>query len=651
MTKRLLLYYSKQKVITVVNKLIFYIIMNKYIIYGWLLLLISTAQTYAQRSGGYWQQQVDYKMEIDFDATTHRFTGKQKIVYTNNSPDELTQVFYHLYFNAFQPGSMMDVRSRTIKDPDGRVTDRIFYLKPNEIGYQKIKSLKQDGKALTYKVEGTILEVKLNKAIQPGKKTTFEMEFEGQVPKQIRRSGRDNREGVAYSMTQWYPKLAEYDHQGWHANPYVGREFHGVWGDFDVKITMDSSYVIAASGYLQNPEKIGHGYTTKKVKRDKGAKLTWHFKAPNVHDFAWAADKEYIHDTAPGPHGVTLHFFYKKSLADRYKSTWKKLPDYTAKAMAYVGKNFGQYPYKQYSVIQGGDGGMEYAMATLITGKRQLGSLVGVTVHEMVHSWYQMVLGTNESLYSWMDEGFNTYVTNLTMQHLFRGSVKLNPSGYRSYRRLVESGKEEALSTHADHFNTNLAYGAAAYTKGSIFVNQLNYIIGEENTAKGMLEYFNAWKFKHPTDIDFVRVMEKVSGLELDWYREYWVLSTHTIDYGIKTVQDKGDKTEVVLERIGKMPMPIEVVVTYNDGSKEKYYMPLRIMRGEKPQGDKNMKRTIKPDWPWTFPTYSLTIDRKRGDIAKIEIDPSLLMADIDRKNNVYPKKIDSQTTFPSDKK
>jgi hypothetical protein len=145
--------------------------------------------------------------------------------------------------------------------------------------------------------------------------------------------------------------------------------------------------------------------------------------------------------------------------------------------------------------------------------------------------------------------------------------------------------------------------------------------------------------------------MEKVSGLELDWYREYWVLSTHTIDYGIKTVQSKGDKTEIVLERIGRMPMPIEVVVTYNDGKKEKYYMPLRVMRGEKPQEDKSMKRILKPDWPWTYPTYNLVIDSKRSDIAKIEIDPSKLMADIERENNVYPTKVKTETTFSSEEK
>jgi len=629
--------------------------MNKHLVCAGLLVLLSTMQAFAQRTGGYWQQEVDYKMDVDFDATTHRFTGKQKLVYTNNSPDVLDKVFYHLYFNAFQPGSMMDVRSRTISDPDPRVGSRIFKLTPKQIGYQKIKSLKQDGQKLDYKVEGTILEVKLNKPLQSGKKTTFEMEFEGQVPLQIRRSGRDNKEGVAYSMTQWYPKLAEYDHQGWHANPYIGREFHGVWGNFDVKISIDSAYVLGASGYLQNPEKIGHGYDTKgkKVKRPNSPKLTWHFVAPNVHDFAWAADKDYIHKTTNGPNGVKLHFFYKKNLKSNYLKNWERLPEFTSKAMAFINKNFGEYPYKQYSVIQGGDGGMEYAMATLITGRRGLSSMVGVTVHEMVHSWYQMVLATNESLYPWMDEGFNTYTSGLTMQYLFRGTTKIGRNGYGGYMYIVKAKKEEPLSTHADHYNTNQAYSIASYTKGGMFINQLNYIIGEKNTAKGMLAYYNTWKFKHPTDIDFVRVMEKVSGLELDWYREYWINTTHTIDYAIKKVQEAGSNTEVTLERVGKMPMPIEVVVTYKDDSQEMYYMPLRIMRGEKPQEDNTMKRILKPDWPWTYPTYKLVVNRKMSDIKKIEIDPSGVMADIDLKNNVYPAsvKVNNETTFSSEKK
>ena len=162
-------------------------------------------------------------MDIDFDVSNHQFTGTQKLNYYNNSPDTLGEVFYHLYFNAFQPNSMMDVRSRTILDPDPRVADRISKLSEEEIGYQRVIKLRMDGKPVDYEVVGTILEVDLPEPILPGSKVVFDMAFEAQVPLQIRRSGRDNKEGIDYSMTQWYPKMCEYDYQGWHANPYVGR--------------------------------------------------------------------------------------------------------------------------------------------------------------------------------------------------------------------------------------------------------------------------------------------------------------------------------------------------------------------------------------------------------------------------------------------
>ncbi|HFC00357.1 MAG TPA: M1 family peptidase, partial [Phaeodactylibacter sp.] len=473
-----------------------------------------------------WQQAVDYKMDIDFDAKKHQFKGVQTLVYTNNSPDELDKVFYHLYFNAFQPGSMMDVRSRTISDPDRRVGDRIFHLKENEIGFQKIKSLRMNGKKLKYEVVGTILEVTLKTPIKPHSKVTFEMEFEAQVPLQIRRSGRDNAEGVDYSMSQWYPKMCEYDYQGWHATPYVGREFYGIWGDFDVKITIDKNYILAATGFLKNWDVIGAGYQPEgyAVKPPRGDKKTWNFVAKKVHDFVWAADPDYTHTKLERKDGLTMHFFYIKN--EKTEDNWKELPNVMSKTFSFVNKKYGQYPFKQYSFIQGGDGGMEYPQATLITGNRGFNSLVGVAVHESLHSWYQMALGTNESLYPWMDEGFTSYASAETMnylkaQGLLHGAqpaaaVDIHKSTYVGYNNIVTSGLEEPLITHADHFNTNYAYGVASYVKGAIFLHQLQYIIGQEAFDKGMLEYYNTWKFKHPNSNDFIRVMEKVSGLELD---------------------------------------------------------------------------------------------------------------------------------------
>ena len=278
-----------------------------------------------------WQQKVKYTMNIDMDVTTNQYKGKQALEYWNNSPDTLKKVFYHLYFNAFQPNSMMDVRSRRqgsvvlrkdrngndIVDWDPRVEDRIVNLQPDEIGYQKIGSVKMNGRPQKYTVHETILEVMLDKPILPKTKVVFDMDWDAQVPLQIRRSGRDNpTTGVRFTMTQWYPKMVEYDYEGWHPTPYIAREFYGVWGDYDVSINIDKSYVLGGTGYLQNPNAIGYGYEAKgaKVIRPAGEKLTWRFTAPNVHDFAWAADPEYKHITRTIPNGPTVHVLYKGSL-------------------------------------------------------------------------------------------------------------------------------------------------------------------------------------------------------------------------------------------------------------------------------------------------------------------------------------------------
>ena len=608
---------------------------------GILLTLVSCFSILLAAQADRWQQRAFYDMDINMDVEKHQLTGTQRLIYFNNSPDDLNKVFYHLYFNAFQPGSMMDVRNQTLPDSDPRVGTRISNLKESEVGFQQIISLKQNGVPVQYEVVGTILEVLLNEPIAGHSSAIFDMEFRAQVPLQIRRTGRDNKEGIAYSMSQWYPKLCEYDYQGWHANPYIGREFHGVWGDFDVSITIDKDYVIGGTGYLQNPNEIGHGYEAEgvTVKRDRKQKTnTWHFIAPNVHDFMWGADPDYTHIKRQAKDGPMMHFFFQEN--DKTRDNWAILPKVMDQAFTYINDNFGKYPYQQYTFIQGGDGGMEYPMATLITGERPLGSLVGVSVHELMHSWYQMILGTNESLYPWMDEGFTSYASSLVMNHLKRikaipgDPVEFEQQGsYGGYFGIAASGLEEPMTTHSDHYLTNRAYGSAAYSKGAVFLSQLRYVIGDENVAQGLLNYFETWKFRHPNPNDFIRIMEKQSGIELDWYREYMVNSTHQVDYGIAGTTEADNSTTVILQKIGVMPMPLDVVVTYADGSKELFYIPLRIMRGEKPAPD-GMKRTQIRDWPWTHPYFQFVIPSPAADITSIEIDPSKRMADVDRSNN-----------------
>lgn len=609
---------------------------------GFYLIIFAIGATLSAQNRSYWQQHVDYTMEVDMNVVNFQYTGTQKLVYTNNSPDELGRVYYHLYFNAFQPGSEMDIRLQNIKDPDGRMTtsdkkSRIASLSDSEMGYLHAKTLTQDGQKVSFNEEGTVLVVDLAKPIPSGGKTTFYMTFDGQVPVHIRRAGRNNKEGVALSMSQWYPKLAEYDFEGWHAHPYIAREFQGVWGDFDLKLTIDKNYVVGGSGYLQNPEEVGHGYEAPgtSVKKPKGKTLTWHFKAPRVHDFVWAADPEYLHDTLKVEDGPILHFFYKND--PEIIDNWKKLQPKTAEMMRFFNKNIGKYPYKQYSVIQGGDGGMEYAMATLITGKRKFGSLVGVTAHELAHSWFQHVLATNESKHEWMDEGFTSFISNLCMNEIMN-QQKDNPfeNSYNGYYSLVRSGKEQPQTTHSDRYAENMAYGISAYSKGSIFLSQLGYVIGQDKLMETLRKYYADFKFKHPVPNDIKRTAEKVSGMELDWYLTDWTQTTNTIDYGIKEVSAEGEKTNIKLERIGLMPMPQDILVIYNDGTQETFYAPLRMMRGEKDNPYPQLKRTVLPDWTWANPTLSFSVDRPFGDIKAVVLNPSQLMADVNERNNFW---------------
>ena len=589
----------------------------------------------------YWQQKIRYDMSVDVDVKKHQFTGMQRIQYTNNSPDEIDRVFYHLYFNAFQPGSMMDVRNKFLPDADPRVGSRIGALTPEGEGHLHADWVRQDGQNTKILESGTILEVNLIKPIMPGETTTLEMKFKGQVPEQIRRSGRDNAEGISYSMAQWYPKLCEYDYRGWHANPYVGREFYGVWGDFDVKITIDKKYIVGATGVLKNADDIGYRYSDRSKPKSKKGKVKWHFVAQNVHDFVWAADPDYKHVVYQAGESPEMHFLYQES---EQTEAWDRLPEIMADAFGFINKKYGKYPYPVYSFIQGGDGGMEYPMATLITGNRSLPSLVGVSVHELLHSWYQMVLGTDEARFAWMDEGFTSFASAETMNYLkekhgfgkpFEG-LELHERTVTGFANFTKSGIEEPLSTHSDHYNTNAAYGVGAYVKGAVYLIQMRYIIGEENFDKVMLAYFDTWKFKHPEPHNFLRIAEQISGLEMDWFNQYFINTTHTIDYGLDTAWN-AEEGVIELRRIGRFPMPVDVRIDYTDGTKSFHTIPLGIMRGAKSR-EKNIRYKVEPDWAWTNASYELTIDEGKTP-SKIEIDASHRLVDVDRSNNVWELK------------
>lgn len=593
-----------------------------------------------------WQQRVQYTIVADVDVNTNLIQGVQKLEYTNNSPDKLDKVFFHLYWNAFQPGSEMDVRSRTLgevkingkPDWDSRVTDRISKLTPSEIGYQKIKSLTINGVEQTQILHGTILEVKLNKPILPKSKVVFDMVFEAQVPIQIRRSGRDNEEGVRYSMSQWYPKLCEYDYEGWHPAQYVAREFYGVWGNYDVTIKIDKSYKIGGTGVLMNAKEIGWGYDKPgtALKSISTPERTWHFVGKNVHDFVWAADPDYEH-LVKKQDGVDLHVIYKKKDAANDQK-WQTVLDAACTVFPYIQKRFGKYDYPQYTFLQGGDGGMEYPMATLIKGPS-----LGTVFHEWMHSWYQMMLATNENKHPWMDEGFTSwaegevtaYYQGLTAEPPANPSLPLNHSGaYDGYFYLIKKGLEEPLTTFSDHYNTNFGYSINSYSKGEIFLEQLGYIVGDKVRDEILLEYYKIWRFKHPNPSDFIKVSQDVSGIQLDWYKEYWINTTKKIDYQIDSLWEENGESIIRLERIGEMPMPIDLELTFKDGTKELHYIPSDLMLGNKP-AENDVTRIIHGEWNWTNRTYNVIFKHRLSELVSVEIDSTKRMADVNGRDNL----------------
>ena len=590
-----------------------------------------------------WQQRIKYSMDVTVNVTTNIIKGKQTITYTNNSPDTLNRIFIHLFWNAFKPNSMMDVNSRItenlilgtdingkpVKDFDTRFIKRIAEMTPSEQGYCHVLKITNNGKSQKTKQHETILEVDLDKPILPKSSTVFNTEFECQVPLLSRRSGRDSKEGVRYSIGQWYPKVVEYDYEGWHADDYISREFYGVWGDYDVDITIDKNYKLGASGVLQNATEIGWGYDKEgtPLKPVQANERTWKFSAKNVHDFVWAADPGYKHFTRQTANGPLLHFIFKDDAATEAQCI--KTADSCVMIYPFMAKTFGAYPYPVYSFLQGGGGGTEYPMATLV---KNFG--FESAVHEWCHSWYQMMLGTNENLYAWMDEGFADYAEARVLAWLRKKDFFEGASEYDRYFNLARSRFDEPMSTNANWFSTNLAYNTNSYYKGAVFLRQLGYIVGENNMDKILLEYYRQWRFKHPNPNDFIRVAEKVSNMQLQWYKEYMLNTLKTVDYGIDSLWEENGISKIRLKRIGEMPMPIDLELRFKDGTKEIHYVPLNLLFGEKPV-ENTTPRIVHEEWKWTHPTYIVEFKRKLTDIKEVEIDPTKRLADIEPRNNV----------------
>lgn len=591
-----------------------------------------------------WQQRVHYTMDIRLDPQTHSYTGTQRLVYYNSSPDTLREVYYHLFYEAFKPGSMMDVRSRNI--PGSALG--IDGLPPEFQGSVTVEALAQEGVPLAWSVDETILAVPLRRALAPGDSTVLEMRWRTQIPLLTRRGGWMSREGVEYSMSQWYPKLAAYDASGWHRDEYVAREFYGVFGTYDVAITLPARYVLGGTGVVTNPKEVGCGYELGAVDTTilppasppAGTK-TWRFHAENVHDFAWTADPDYVHMIHRWE-DVTLHALVKRS----YMGIWRNVPVWTEVLMDYFSKRFGRYAWPQFTVAMAGDGGMEYPQLIMITGNRTQTSLAGVIAHELGHQWYYGMLANNETQEAWLDEGFAQFLTNEANRFVINVLGRPNPytgldrliypwdstrwKEVGGYYELAAAGYDEALDTYHDRFRENSTAGLV-YSKGEAVLDMLQYMFGPEIFDNIMRRYLERWKFRHPSTRDFEQVAEETTGMRLDWFFNQWIGSAKTLDYAIDDLTSEpaegGYRTTLELSNRDEAVMPLDITLIYADGTKASAWIPAETWA--KPGADFQL-----PRWTWVHPSYSASFITPKQVVTAI-IDTSIQLPDLDRTNNI----------------
>ncbi|WP_404984389.1 M1 family metallopeptidase [Chryseobacterium sp. M5] len=605
---------------------------------SFIILFAFVISQFQAQQNAYYQQAAQYKMDIDVNAEQFTYQGTQTLKYRNNSPDELNVVYFHLYWNAFKPNSMMDQRVASQgKNGDSRLQkdgiSRLASIPKNEEGAQNIHWIKQNGKELKYEIQETVMKVYLDKPIKAHSKTTFTMEWDAVIPQQIRRAGRNNKEGVDMTMTQWYPKIAEYDYDGWATFDYVGREFHAPFADFDVTIKINKDYVVGAGGTLLNPKEVKGYDASAQIKADQN-KATWKWTAKNMLDFAWAADKDYSVESFDVPQGPKVYFVYLKN--DKTKA-WGEAKPYVTKYFQIMNSKFGKYAYPSYAFIQGGDGGMEYGMCTMILGEaKNIEDLMGLMAHEGSHSWYQQMLATNESVRPWMDEGFTSYAESYVMHQLFPPKDN-RPNAFvekiDAYRKFLKKQIEEPAVWLGDHHDNGTAYSYASYVKGELYLVQLGYIVGEDNLSKIMTEYFKEWSMKHPTDRDFLHIAQKVSGMDLKWFHHYWINTTKTIDYGIKDVQYGNTSTTITLVNNSQIPMPIDFSVITADNKMVNYQIPLNMTHTWKTKDAFGEFTTLKY-WPWTQKEYTLTIPYNKSQLRVLGIDFSHRLADVNPEDN-----------------
>jgi hypothetical protein len=588
----------------------------------------------------YWQNRADYDLEATLDTARTMLQGKLRLRYTNNSPDSLRFIWMQMEQNAFKDKSL----NSFIFPQDSRFGARGFEGGDIVEHFDQLTTRAGvAGKtALKTRVEGTMMKVDLAEPLAPGKTATFDVAWHFLIPEHG--ADRMGRDGPLYELAQWYPRVAVYDDvRGWNIEPYLGQgEFYLEYGDFNYAVTVPAGYIVAGTGELTNAREVLTADQIARLARaaksdsvvqivsaaelqsgaaraKKTGTLAWRFRAKNVRDVAWAASPDFIWDASSWK-GKMAYAYYRPTAVE----TWKDAADMSRMSIMEYSERWLEYPYPQISAIEGPISGMEYPMVAMENKSKDKYDLYNVVTHEIGHMWFPMIVGSNERVHMWQDEGFNTFINTFSEARRYpdKGDQMARALGEREYvEGAMKQNVDGPIAMNPDRINPALL-GLDAYVKPSVGLQLLRQeIMGPAAFDDAFRTYAERWKFKHPTPADFFRTMEDVGGRRLDWFWREWFLENPHFDQAIDTVVTKvaGDTTDmaVMFGNRARGVLPIHARFTFSDGSVENYDYPAEVW-------STNTTHYVR--------RYRFVGKKPTG----IELDPEKRLVDLNRDNNKW---------------
>ncbi|RRQ45075.1 M1 family metallopeptidase [Chryseobacterium sp. SC28] len=585
----------------------------------------------------YWQNSADYQLNVSLDETKNEITGSAEITYTNYSPDQLGFLWLQLDQNLFAKdsrGNAVVPLSGSRNGAHGEAFD----------GGYKIKSVKYDGKDVKYTISDTRMQVDLPNDLKANggvAKLKIEYSFVSPQYGSDRMGVQETKNGKIYTMAQWYPRMCVYDDVlGWNTMPYLGAsEFYLEYGTLSANITVPANQYVVASGQLMNEKEV---YSKEEINRwnearnsDKTVAIrpeselgknkptgtkTWKFKIEKARDFAWASSAAFIIDAArinlpSGKKSLAISAYPAESAGEK---AWGRSTEYTKAAIEHYSQKWFEFPYPAATNVAGNEGGMEYPGIVFCHMDSKGESLWGVTDHEFGHTWFPMIVGSNERLFAWMDEGFNTFINDLSTEAFNKGEYyhKQNMGKMGSY---VLNDNYEQIMVGPDNMKER-SIGVLAYFKPGLGLGVLREtVLGRDTFDKAFRTYVARWAFKHPTPWDFFHTMENVSGEELNWFWRGWFLNKWKIDQGVKAVKplngDYKNGAQITVENLGQLPMPTTVEVKFKDGTTQLVKLPVEVW---------------KRNTEWTFKVNSIK------EVDQVKLDPASIVPDVNAKNNIW---------------